>query len=128
QLFMKYHEQYSRWRDTGIKKAKQLLVEEGRNVAILGLDLQEYFYRVNIDFGGVGAALDEATDGLIQFEEGSLLACIEAICRKYRECISKLLVKTHPDIDESMIGLPIGLCSSVVLANWYLQDFDDAVL
>lgn len=36
QLFTKYHEQYSRWRDSGIRKAKQLLVEEQRNVAILG--------------------------------------------------------------------------------------------
>jgi hypothetical protein len=33
QLFTKYHEQYSRWRDTGISEAKHLLVEERRSVA-----------------------------------------------------------------------------------------------
>ena len=66
QLFMKYHEQYSKWRDTGIKKAKQLLVEEGRNVAILGLDLQEYFYRVNVDFDEVGISLESVLAGDMQ--------------------------------------------------------------
>jgi hypothetical protein len=127
QLFTKYHEQYSRWRDSGIRKAKQLLVEEGRNVAILGLDLQEYFYRVDVDFGEVGVALDAAAD-FSREAEGSLLECIEAICQAYRMRISPLLTKTHPDVDESTVGLPIGLCSSVVLANWYLQSFDEAIL
>lgn len=128
QLFMKYHEQYSRWRDTGIKKAKQLLVEEGRNVAILGLDLQEYFYRVDIDFKEVGAALATASRGAIKAGKDSLLACIEAVCKTYRSRISPLLGMTHHDIGPTVTGLPIGLCSSVLLANWYLQDFDTEVL
>lgn len=128
QLFTKYHEQYSRWRDSGIKKAKQLLVEEGRNVAILGLDLQEYYYRVNVDFDEVRAVLEAAIGEEVPEGEGSLLACIEAICKMYRKRISPLLTKTHADIDDSMIGLPIGLCSSVLLANWYLQGFDTDVL
>ena len=128
QLFTKYHEQYSRWRDSGIKKAKQLLVEEGKSVAILGLDLQEYYYRVDIDFDEVGAALEAAMDADMSSGEKSLLACIEAICKTYRRRIAPLLSKTHSEIKESTLGLPIGLCSSVVLANWYLQDFDAAVL
>ena len=64
-LFAKYHEQYARWRDTGIRRAKQLLVQEQRNVAILGLDIQEYFYRVSIDF-------DEIRNALNSEEEASL--------------------------------------------------------
>lgn len=125
QLFTKYHEQYSRWRDTGIRKAKQLLVEERRNVAILGLDLREYFYRVSLDFDEVRVSLRAA--GAIG-EEGALLDCIEAINKAYRDRITPLLAVTHPDLTESEVGLPIGLCSSLVLANWYLQDFDAAVL
>lgn len=123
QLFTKYHEQYSRWRDTGIRKAKQLLVEERRSVAILGLDLREYFYRVHIDFDEVREALRGA--GALE-DEGVLLDCIEAIGKAYRDCIAPLLVRTHPDLAE--VGLPIGLCSSLVLANWYLQEFDAAVV
>jgi hypothetical protein len=126
QLFTKYHEQYSRWRDTGIRKAKQLLVEERRSVAILGLDLREYFYRVDLDFDQVREAL--RTAGALVDDQGDLLHCIEAIGKAYRERIAPLLERTHPDLAESEIGLPIGLCSSLVLANWYLQDFDAAVL
>lgn len=128
QLFTKYHEQYSRWRDSGIRKAKQLLVEEGRNVAILGLDLQEYFYRVDIDFHEVGLDLEAASDGDIRYGDSSLLACIAAICRRYRKAISPFLGKTHADIKDSVVGLPIGICSSVVLANWFLRCFDNEVL
>lgn len=125
QLFTKYHEQYSRWRDTGIQKAKQLLVDERRNVAILGLDIREYFYRVNIDFDEVREAL-RATGAI--GDEGVLLDCIDAIGRAYNNCIAPLLAQTHSDLTGAAAGLPIGLCSSLVLANWYLQDFDTAVL
>ena len=125
QLFNKYHEQYSRWRDTGIRKAKQLLVEERRSVAILGLDLREYFYRIALNFGEVREALQAA--GALE-DEGMLLDCVEAIGKAYRDCIAPLLSRTHPDLAESEAGLPIGLCSSLVLANWYLQEFDAAVL
>jgi hypothetical protein len=125
QLFTKYHEQYSRWRDTGIRKAKQLLVEERRNVAILGLDMKEYFYRVDLDFGEVREALQVAG---VSGDEGALLDCIDAIGKAYRNCISALLARTHHELNESVIGLPIGLCSSLVLANWYLQEFDAEVL
>lgn len=128
QLFTKYHEQYAQWRDSGIRKAKQLLEVEQRNVAILGLDLQQYYYRVNIDFNEVAASLEDLFGNDLNVERGRLLACIDAIGIAYRQCITPLLSKTHPDLDESVIGLPIGLCSSVVLANWYLQDFDLAVL
>jgi hypothetical protein len=53
-LFAKYHEQYALALDTGMK-SKQPLVQP--NVAILGLDIQEYFYRVSIDFDEVRKAL-----------------------------------------------------------------------
>lgn len=127
-LFTKYHEQYSKWRDSGIRKAKQLLVEERKNVAILGLDLQEYFYRINVDFSEVEMSLNVSHGTKWNTKAGSLLDCIDAIGKAYRRSVSYLLVKTHPDIDESVIGLPIGLCSSLVLANWYLKGFDATVL
>ncbi len=126
QLFTKYHEQYSRWRDTGIHKAKHLLAEEKRSVAILGLDLREYFYRIDLDFEDVREALRSTDDS--GNDNGSLLNCIEAISKAYRAFITPLLAQTHPDLAKFDGGLPIGLCSSLVLANWYLRDFDETVL
>ncbi len=129
-LFAKYHEQYARWRDTGIRRAKQLLVEEQRNVAILGLDVQEYFYRVNIDFDEVRDALNSANAAGPSTPDNSypLLKCVQDIGAAYRGSITKLLAQTHQDIGNDVTGLPIGLCSSLVLANWYLQEFDRVVL
>lgn len=129
-LFSKYHEQYSRWRDGGIRKAKQLLVEDQHNVAILGLDIQEYFYRADVDFDEVSDAQEAVLNGDPRGEDRffPLLRCIESVGSAYRKCIGPLLAKTHPDIAEDVIGLPIGICSSLVLANWYLQSFDEAVL
>jgi len=129
-LFAKYHEQYARWRDTGIRKAKQLLVDEQRNVAILGLDVQEYFYRISIDFDEVRNALKGANDPVAAEANDPypLLSCIEQVGAAYRKSISEMLGQTHPDIGVDVAGLPIGLCSSLVLANWYLQEFDRVVL
>ena len=129
-LFAKYHQQYARWRDTGIRRAKQLLLDEQRNVAILGLDVQEYYYRVKVDFDEVRSALKSAagnrsTNG---YQINPLLECVEEIGSAYRGCIKPMLALTHADIEDAVVGLPIGLCSSLVLANWYLQGFDAAVL
>jgi hypothetical protein len=127
-LFAKYHEQYARWRDVGIRRAKQLLVEEQRNVAILGLDVQEYYYRINIDFGEVQKVLSHYSGSINDAAVSPLLKCVEEIGEAYRQSISDMLAQTHPDISDEVIGLPIGLSSSLVLANWYLHDFDRMVL
>ncbi len=126
-LFAKYHEQYARWRDSGISKAKQLLVDDGVNVAILGLDIQEYFYRVSIDFEEVRSALHKNDDGFDD-EDSPLLDCIRDIGITYQQRIAPLLQLTHTDLETGAPGLPIGLCSSLILANWYLMDFDSQVL
>jgi hypothetical protein len=126
-LFAKYHEQYARWRDSGISKAKQLLVDDGVNVAILGLDIQEYFYRVSINFEEVRSALHKSNDGFDD-DDSPLLDCIQEIGITYQQRIAPLLQLTHPDLETGAPALPIGLCSSLILANWYLMDFDSQVL
>lgn len=127
-LFCKYHEQYAKWRDTGIKKAKNLLEEDGKSVAILGLDIQEYFYRVKFDFEKLERKLEKTLKKKSVDKSVSLVPCLRVIAEKYREIIDPYLRQTHPGIRESTVGLPIGLCSSVVLANWHLERFDRDVL
>ena len=132
ELFRKYHEQYSQWRDRGIRKAKQILTEDHANVAILGLDVQEYFYRIRLDFESIAMAIHQAqyevNDGSYQYVPSGLLLCIKAICEAYQLEIKSLISATHKDLRQEDTGLPIGLCSSVLLANWYLKDFDDSIL
>lgn len=133
-LFAKYHERYARWRDTGLKIAQRLLSEEQTSVCILGLDLQEYYYRIRLDFEAVAKATASAVESdsiAVLFgdslSKSGLLCCLEAICLNYRKVIDPLLHLTHEHLDDKDVGLPIGLPASPLLANWYLCRFDRRV-
>ncbi|MFD1122544.1 RNA-directed DNA polymerase [Methylophilus flavus] len=139
-LFKKYHELYSKWRDDGVKKARDLLIEEGRSVCIIALDIQEFYYRVQIDWEKLEQKLKrtrhsiETNNALYNhiYERENLgerlFECVRSICYFYQDLISEKLSITHPDIPDTTIGLPIGLCASPLIANWHLQEFDDAIL
>jgi hypothetical protein len=136
-LFRKYHELYAQWRDSGIRKAKQMLTEEQTSVCIFGLDVQEYYYRIRMDFHEIARCVQEAKREEADTEAHSpesvqsssnLLACLEAICRTYREKIDPFLHLTHKDPPPLDTGIPIGLCTSPLIANWYLRNFDKAVI
>ncbi len=131
-LFRKYHELYARWRDSGIRKAKQILIEEKTSVCILGLDVQEYYYHIRLDFQSIAQTIQEArleeTEHINpKLGSSNLLKCIEAIYETYRKKITPFLQLTHKNVPTLGTGIPIGLCSSPLLANWYLRDFDKAV-
>jgi len=106
-LFVRYHELYAGWRDSGIRKAKQLLAEEQKNVCILGLDVQQYFYRIRLDFGAVAqsiyqAALKESGADDAVVTPSSLLRCLQAIHETYRRKIGPSLEQTHEDVPRRM--------------------------
>lgn len=131
-LYRRYHELYARWRDTGIRKAKQLLTEDKTSVCILGIDVQEYYYHIQLDFQAISKYIRKIrrkANGPVvsRVISRNLFECLEAICMSYREKIEPLLKLTHKHISTHNAGIPIGLCSSPLLANWYLRDFDKAV-
>jgi hypothetical protein len=131
-LFRKYHELYAQWRDLGIRKAKQLLTDEQESVYILGLDIREFYYHVQLDYQSIAhsiyeAGIKESNHAELEESPSHLLKCIEAISSKYREVIDRFLQSTHEDISNPNAGVPIGLCSSPLLANWYLLRFDKAI-
>lgn len=135
-LFLKYHEQYSKWRDGGISKAADLLTKENRSVCIISLDLEEFYYRVQLDWNAlrVSRPKNSQPKGLMRrvywrkFLGDNLLACVKAICEAFQSQISQHLKITHPDLPPESTCLPIGLCSSPVIANWYLREFDKEIL
>ncbi|RYZ73499.1 MAG: hypothetical protein EOP09_01805 [Proteobacteria bacterium] len=135
-LFKKYHELYAKWRDSGIEKAHELLSKDRQSVCLVGLDVQEYYYRIKIDWETLRDQIERPTH-LVLYEEifreqeiagGRLFKCIEQICEAYREKLNPSLAITHPGLPTDATCLPIGLCSSPVIANWYLKVFDEAVL
>lgn len=126
-LFKYYIKQYNRWRDQAIQIATDIS-EKKDDVALLSLDLTSYFYNINLDFEEIINAIRlYYTDN----KELSSLArklnrIIQEIHTVYNEKISGFLKITHPDC-RSENGLPIGLASSAIIANWYLSDFDTAI-
>lgn len=135
-LFKKYHELYAKWRDSGIKKAQDLLSEDRQSVYLVGLDVQEYYYRIQLDWKTLHAHIKRPVSkgpfhelfmGRHQLG-GNLLKCIEEVCKTYRDKLSPMLAITHPNLPAEATCLPIGLSASPVIANWYLKDFDDAIL
>lgn len=135
-LFKKYHELYAKWRDSGIQKARDLLSDDRQSVCVVGLDVQEYYYRIQLDWETLRTQIKRPVPtGPLhaffmkrQLLGAKLFKCIEEVCKSYREKLNPMLAVTHPDLPEGATCLPIGLSASPVIANWYLKVFDDAIL
>lgn len=135
-LFKKYHELYAKWRDSGIQKARALLSDDRQSVCLVGLDVQEYYYRIQLDWKTfrmqINRPVPSSPRQAFLMERKllgeNLLMCIEDVCKSYRDKLKPFLAETHPDLPETATCLPIGLSASPVIANWYLKEFDDAIL
>ena len=125
EVFKRYFEQYSTWRDQSLDCATEIL-ELGDDVAFLSLDLKSYFYEVDVDFIKIKAATNEFFDDELLPLAQKLNEILEQLYTQYYLKIKANLKITHPD-SSSKIGLPVGLASSAIIANWYLVEFDKAI-
>lgn len=112
-LFQKYYEKYNQWRDEAIKKAKELHSQD-YDVAILNLDIKEYYNTVDFDFNSI--------KDLVPEEFGWLNNLLSAIHEKFYD-----VLKTNEILITEKKVLPIGLLSSSVIANHYLSKLDKIV-
>jgi len=131
-LYRRYHELYKRWRDRGIAKAKDMLTQDGESVCILGLDVREYYYNVRIDYTEITEEINSSKNTSLEDNKssptsGKLLNLLKLIAEIFNDKIAENLILTHPSLLQQAIGLPIGLVSSPLLADWYLKKFDFAI-
>lgn len=123
EIFKRYIDQYNSWRDKAIDCATRY-AGKGEDVAILSLDLQSYYYHVEINFDSIIKRLTESSDrSSLDKLKLVLTKALKNIFEMYREKIRESLSVSHPKCN-NILGLPIGLTSSALLANWYLRDFD----
>lgn len=125
-VFVSYISQYNDWRNGAIETAKRVTTE-GDNVAIVALDIKQYFYNIDLKFQKITAEIESLIDDKEALEFALFLTnLLEKIYKKYSKKIKPQLKYTHKGC-ENNVGLPIGLTSSTVLANWYLSGFDREV-
>lgn len=154
-LFKPYFKNYESWRDDGLDSVNNLL-ENKKNVIMFSMDLKEFYYRslvnfdnLRIDIKDTRNYINKKHDFTMESEEhghnikidNKLTEFIEKVfccyssnfTRNYslKELTDKndknkntekeIDVKNHPMI-------PLGFLPSLIISNWYLQGFDQAII
>ena len=146
-LFVPYYQNYQSWRDNGLDSVNNLL-DNDKNAIMISLDLREYFYRSLIDFEALNRDLwdtrkyvnekfnySNESNGAEKLNlkiDQALTRFIEKVFNEYsnkfnRRYSSKTLegkrinTKKYPMI-------PVGFLPSLIISNWNLQGFDQAVV
>ena len=128
-LFKIYHFQYAQWRDTAITRAEALL-DQGSSSVLVSLDIKQCYYHLSVDWKKIPRPQDKALSNLAR----NLTDALRRIHAAYHEAIAPSLKGTHDQNkgthDQKVAeieGIPVGLPSSRVLANWLLKPFDNQV-
>lgn len=129
-LFKPYFKQYQKWRDRSIDISKKLL-DDKRNIAFVNLDIKDYFSNVKIRRIDIYNPKNKRLSEIGRYN-------LEKIFVDFHDVHTEKLIQTgHVNFENSEFDLdlrleyfvlPIGLLSSYVLANHYLQSFDQSIL
>lgn len=137
-----YFSQYENWRDQALKRA-QTCVRDKQDVIVATLDIRRFFYCVDINKARYDEILEEYRDHELitalcdryAIEERTLRRLHEFVYR-VMERFSEKLIKEMDDAKEDgaipirkrQVMLPIGFMPSLILSNWVMMPFDDAIV
>lgn len=119
-LFKPYFSQYEGWRDYALDQAQNEM-KKGNDVLILTLDLKRYFY--SIDFS---KELFDIINLKYNPNNEVIMSRLNELVFKVIERYNVLIRKYNDEFKGNM--LPIGFFPSNILSNWYLKDFDNAII
>ena len=146
-LFNPYYQNYQSWRDNGLESVNNLL-DNNKNAIMISLDLKEYFHRSLIDFKQLNKDLFDTRDYINEkfnySNESSiedmynieidkrLTKFIEKVFYSYsekfnRQYTSKTLSKRKINTNKYPM-IPVGFSPSLIISNWNLQGFDQAIV
>lgn len=112
-LFKPYYKLYNQWRDTAIEKAKSMH-SAGNDVAILSLDFKDYYHNIDLELSSLDV-------------NKSCLWMNKVLGRIHEEYRRKLKKSKIIDSENEKNFIPIGLLSSQILSNYYLNEFDKKI-
>lgn len=121
-IYKPYFNGYKNWKNDAVFTIEKLY-DSGQDSTLISLDLTSYFYSVDFDFDVLNRILSDNKDS--RFCEYSFITSL--IVRLY-DNYSSLIYTLREDVNENQTVIPIGLVSSGVLANVYLQEFDNMIL
>ena len=118
-LFNRNFEKYTDWRNNAFR-AMEKNYDRGKDTVLISLDIRSYFYSVAFSFNKLGNI----------FEDHELLKKIRPLTRLIESVYDRYLTTILPyrkdliHLRKKEYPLPIGLFSSMILANIYLNKFD----
>jgi len=126
-LYEPYFYKYQDWRNNAVEAVKNLN-ERGKNSILISMDLKDFYHSSRVDFDKLKNFLSEHFEldgfdfGGLTFkpEEKFVFEVVKEIHRRYMKCCGL-------DVVDNRYLLPIGLISSGVIANWYLDPLDKAI-
>ena len=127
-IYKPYFIGYQSWRDNALRKAKSLLNEE-KDVAIVSLDIKRYFYSARVNVEKLVRELSSREEITIDPDNAdvkTLNALLNDIHKTYSEKAQKYVEEAG--IDDDTYSIPVGLMSSGILGNLYLEQFDHNVI
>ena len=115
-LYKPYPNEYKRWRNNAINCIKAL-DEKGKNSVLVSLDVKDFYFSSRVDFEFLKSQLLLDRNNPLEVR---VFKIVYEIHRAYAKKINATNI-------EDGLPLPIGLMTSGVLANWYLDSLDRAI-
>ena len=134
-LFEPYYKNYQSWRDNALDSVKNLL-DNDKHAIMISLDFKNYYYSSSIDFDLLWKDIKDGerliheqypSNDKIDIKEYQkinkyLTDFVETVFKIYHE-------KFYINYDNSELPfIPLGFLPSMIIANWNLQGFDQAIL
>ena len=121
-LFKIYFNQYCSWKNNAIDAVK-VNNRQKKNTALVSLDVKSFYYSVHWKFKDIGKYVNE--DKRLE-SISTLTNLISLIFVKYTSILKDVRELTQR-VEEEECVLPIGMFSSMLLANLYLAKYDKKV-
>lgn len=126
--FLPYFSQYQKWRDQGIKELRHILKDDKEDAILFTLDIEKFFYNIsNIKVEKICVTENKLHNFLNStIDEVNLKFKEELLIEENLNSNKKIYLKESGTVQGS--PLPVGLASSMILANHFLKDIDKRIL
>ncbi len=122
-LFVPYFKQYTKWKNNAFEKVRQTYDSE-KDCILISLDIKSYYYLISFDFKSLDTLLSD-DNRLISLKP--LTNIIEKMFLSYTMEVKKFRNDIRADSNINECLLPIGLLSSMVISNLYLNILDVSI-